>query len=81
MEAVHDIQDEIKPDCQSSMFNNMMEKWLFRWFVTLNHLGSLTWKLCRKGPELSKHYLADDWLNHLSVIVYHGLTLFTPEAD
>lgn len=33
-----------------------------------------TKKLFGKGPTLSKKYLADDWVNHLPITVYCGLT-------
>ncbi len=37
------------------------------------HLGRLRWKTFGKGQTLKK-YLAGDWINHLSVTVYCGLT-------
>lgn len=42
--------------------------WVTRWFEKQTSLGSLPWKLNEKW------HLADDWMNHQPITVYHMLT-------
>ena len=51
--------------------------WLALWIVIHIHLGSCPWKLFGKGRNMwiyEKKYVADDWMYHLSIAVYHRLT-------